>query len=77
MPASTQLGIWNRTTSPGPTPRAARAPASERAARSTSAKVPCQGRTAERTRKSTSPMWLSPSATIIPNVSSVHQPSAT
>ena len=40
MPASTQLGSWNITTPPGPTPRACSDVASDRAARSTSPKVP-------------------------------------
>ena len=67
-PASTQFGSWNTTTSPGPTPSAASAPASARADRSTSAKVPRHGRTAERTRKGTSPIRPRPASTISPRV---------
>ncbi len=51
MAASTQLGSWSTTTEPGPMPRAANAPASARAARSTSANVPAHGRTCECTWK--------------------------
>ena len=77
IPASTQFGNWKTTTSPGPTPLARIAPARDRAARSTSAKVPRQGRTWERTRKLTPAMSPNPPATIAPSESSVHQPSAT
>ncbi len=61
-----------RARRPGPRSDAA----SERAARSTSAKVPCHGRLREWTSNTSRPMPARPSATMAPSVASVHQPSA-
>src|SRR5258707_11092182 len=74
--ASIQLGSWNATRSPGPTPRARSPPASLRANRSTSRNVPDHGRTAECTRNAVSGAACRPPASRSPRVSRVHQPSA-
>ena len=76
MPASTQFGSWKATTSPGPTPLACSDHASERAARSTSPKLPAQGWTPERTRNVTPLISSRPAATIAPSVASFHHPRA-
>src|SRR5258708_12025074 len=74
--ACIQLGSWNATRSPGPTPRARSPQARLRATRSTSRNVPDHGRTAECTRNAVSGAACRPRASRSPRVSRVHQPSA-
>ncbi len=74
--ASTQLGAWNATTSPGPTPSAASAPATRADIAARSATVPMKGRTSERNSAGASMLPAMPAASTAPIDSSVQSPSA-
>ena len=75
--ASTQLGSWNATGSPGCTPTARSPPATRHARSYPSANVPRHGRVSEWIASVRSRPSTRPAPRIVPRVSSVQDPSAT